>query len=154
MSTIETHGIVIRLPDDWYVFEDNRQIVGHGPDNTEVIATSTALTGNGSESERMEWLENTRLRIAELMRRNASHSELVIATDMSERMLANGMRLTQLSSVTRDGAVAFDQFMLAVGYEMLFITYEGPVSAAKDREFAHAAIESAKLRESTEGDAS
>ena len=57
MTTIETAGIRIELSNEWYVFKDNRQLIGQGPENTEVIATSTVQTGKGSQSERMESLE-------------------------------------------------------------------------------------------------
>jgi hypothetical protein len=146
MSQIETHGILIQLSNEWYVFEDNGKLVGHGPDNTEVIATSIVLTGKGTESERKDSLEMSKMRIAQLMRRNASNSKLVVTTEMFEKMLPSGIKLTQLSSVATDGAIAFDQFMLVVGEEVLFLTYEGPISAGKNRDLVHAAIEFAKLR--------
>lgn len=146
MSRIETHEILIDLNDEWDVFKDKGQLVGHGPENTEVIATSTVLTGKGTESELKDSLEISKTRIAELMCRNASYNELVITSEMFEKVLTHGIRLTQLSSVTKDGAIVFDQFMLAVGEEVLFLTYEGPISAEKSRDFVLAAIESAKLR--------
>ena len=146
MSRIETHEIMIELSNEWNVFAHNRQIVGHGPDNTELIATSTILTEKGTESDLKDALEISKTRIAELMRRNASDSRLVITSELFEKALASGITLTQLSSVSTDGTIVFDQFMLAVGEEVLFLTYEGPTSAEKSRDFVRAAIEYAKLR--------
>jgi hypothetical protein len=146
MTMIKTPGIRIELSNEWNVFEVNGRLVGHGPDNTEVIATSTVLTGKGTQSERMDSLEKSRVRTADLMRRNASNPKLVTTVELFEKILASGIRLTQLSSVSTDGAIAFDQFMLAVGNELLFLTYEGPSAAEKIRDFVHAAIESANRR--------
>jgi hypothetical protein len=146
MSRIETHEILIDLSNDWHVFEDNGQLVAHGPDNTEIIATSTVLTGKGTESELQESLEISQMRIAELMRRNASTSKFVTTTEMLEKVLATGIKLTQVSSFASDGAIVFDQFMLAVGEEVLFLTYEGPISARKSQDLIRAAVECAKRR--------
>ena len=80
------------------------------------------------------------------MRRNASNSELVANAEYFEKVTANGIDLSRLSSVSTDGAIAFDQFLLAVGDELSFLTYEGPIAAEKNRGSVFAAIESAKLR--------
>jgi hypothetical protein len=80
----------------------------------------------------------------ELMRKNASNVELLTTNEMHESFLENGIKIVLLSSISCDGAIVFDQFMLVARDSILYLTFEGPFSAMKCRDFVHAAIASAK----------
>src|SRR5688572_11623839 len=99
MSNIETNQIKIELSGEWSLFEENKQLVVHGPDNTEIIVSRSVLTGKGSESDKKGARDLVKLRFAEFIRRNASQDELTTTVELSERVLASGIELTELSSV-------------------------------------------------------
>jgi hypothetical protein len=146
MAMLETAEIIIGLSEDWSVYADGKQLVAQGPQNAEIIVSSSVLEGRGTEAKRREALESLSSRVKELMLSNAANPELATTSELSGGVSACGIAVSYLSSASIDGEVVFDQFMLAADKEVLFLTYEGPVAAVECRAFVRAAVESARHR--------
>ena len=135
--------ISVTLPSSWRTFVDGKQTVSHGPGDEEVIISRSTVEGSGSDTERERAISSLRSAVLESMRRSASDAELDSPTVHEDVTLANGVVVSHISSVSRSLAIQFDQFALSHGCEVLFVTYEAPISASASLRLIEEAVQNA-----------
>jgi len=146
MSNIETNTVVVVLSEQWEVFEDGGRLLAHGPENTEVIASLVKAESNGVDLRQVPEYESVKLRLLNMMRRNASHSELRVVKDVSEIVLESGATLVSLSCISTDAETTFNQYLMVAPQEILYVTYEGPATNQTYAVQVESALVAAKIK--------